>query len=436
MGGLNATLNMAQQTLANTQLEIATTSNNISNANTTGYAVETAVQTSNPSILTSSGWLGTGATVTQITEARDRFIEQQLMNATTSDSQYTSLSSELTSIQSLCSDSGDTGISSALGTFFDAWSTLEQDTSTLSNQTSVYSAATGLASAVKTTYNELEQVATGTNGITSQIQDTVDQANKLIDQIAQINTAIAQTSTSTNKANDLQDEAYTALDSLSKLIPVSFSQDSSGMFTVDTTDSTGSVTIVSGGTATPISTSSTITGGQLGGLLTAQTDLNGYIGQFNDFASTLISQVNYVTDPTGKDTALDVFSGTDASSITASTTFLSGMSSSELSTCSQAMSALQDTQVTFPDESTSTLEDYLSNIQDTVGNDVSEASANQSFYDSLKTELQTQQESVSGVSVDAELVNTIQEQQIYEAAAKVVTTCDTLMTTAINMVQP
>jgi flagellar hook-associated protein FlgK len=70
-----------------------------------------------------------------------------------------------------------------------------------------------------------------------------------------------------------------------------------------------------------------------------------------------------------------------------------------------------------------------------VGDDVQTANDNQKFYDSLKSELQTQQQSVSGVSVDEELVNIIKFQQIYEAAAKVVQTTATLMSTAINMVQ-
>ena len=49
--------------------------------------------------------------------------------------------------------------------------------------------------------------------------------------------------------------------------------------------------------------------------------------------------------------------------------------------------------------------------------------------------LQTQQQSVSGVSVDQEMVNVIQYQQFYQAAAKVVSTVSTLLTTAIDMVQ-
>ncbi len=437
MAGLSVTLNIASQTLQNTQTEIQTSSNNISNASTTGYATETAVQTDNPSILTASGWLGTGASVTQITQARDQFLEQQLMNSMSSDSQYKSLSTELTSIQSACSDSGDDGISQALGSFFDSWNTLAQNPTGLSEQSGVYSAAQDLAGAVQSTYNQLNQIATQMPG---QIQDTVDQANTLINQIAQLNTSIAKSQTPTCQPNDLIDARYQAMDSLAKLIPVSFSQDPvTGMVNVTTTETTtngsGPLTVVSGATASPITTPSTITGGQLGGLLQAQTNLSGYIGQLNDFATTLMGQVNTISEGNPPNAACAVFSGADASSITASSTFLSGQTSTGLSSCAQAMAALQDNPITFSDGTSATPEEYLSNIQQTVGNDVQQAGNNQSFYDTLQSQLQTQQESVSGVSLDQEMINVIQDQQVYEAAAKVVETVSTLMTSVINMVQ-
>lgn len=428
MAGLNATLDIAAQTLFNTQVEIQTSSNNISNANSTGYAREIAVQTDNPAIQTTYGWLGTGASISQITQVRDQFLEQQLMNAMSNDSQYTSLSSQLTSIQAACSDSGTNGISQALGNFFDSWSTLAQNPAGLTEQTGVYSAAQNLANAVQSTYNQLNQIAAQMPG---QIQNTVDQANALIDQIAQLNTAIAQSQTPANQPNQLIDQRYQAMDSLAQLIPVSFSQDpATGMVTVNTTDASGSLTVVSGGTGTHITTSSTITGGQLGGLLTAQTDLNGYIGQLNTFASSLMSQVNSISTPNGGSA---VFSGTDASSITASTSFMNGQTSDGLSAAAQAMANLQDSQVSFSDGTNATLEQYLSNIQQTVGNDVQQAGNNQSFYDSLQTQVQNQQQSVSGVSIDEELVNVIQFQQIYQAAAKVVETVSSLMSTITSM---
>ncbi|MGD0397797.1 MAG: flagellar hook-associated protein FlgK [Syntrophobacteraceae bacterium] len=435
MAGLSVTLNTALQTLQNTQAEIQVASNNISNATTPGYAVETAVQTENAAVQTGSYWLGTGATITQVTQARDTFLEQQLMNAMSDNSQYTSLSGELTSIQSACADSGDNGISQALGNFFSSWSTLAQDPTGLSGQTGVYSAAQNLASAVQSTYSQLNQIATQIPG---QITDTVNQANTLIDQIAQLNTAIAQSSTPTDQANELIDQRYQAMDSLAQLIPVSFSQDgATGMVTVNTTDGSGSLTVVSGATATPITTSTSITGGQLGGLLTAQTNLSGYISQLNTFANTLMTQVNNISElsqGSPANPALAVFTGAGASGMTASTTFLNGPTAAELSSSAQAISELQDSQISFSDGTVATPEQYLSNIQQNVGDDVQQANNNQSFYNSLQTQLQTQEESVSGVSTDQEMINVIQDQQIYEEAARVVETVSTLMNTITSMV--
>ena len=48
MGGLTLTLNTAEQTLLNTQVEIQTSSSNISNANNTSYSRQIAVQQDNP----------------------------------------------------------------------------------------------------------------------------------------------------------------------------------------------------------------------------------------------------------------------------------------------------------------------------------------------------------------------------------------------------
>ncbi len=430
MAGLSVSLFTAAQTLQNTQLELQTASNNISNASTTGYATETAVQTANPSVDTMSGWLGNGASVTQITQARDQFLEQQLMNATSGDSQYTSLSTQLTSIQSACADSGSDGISQALGNFFNSWNTLTQSPTGLSEQTGVYSSAQALASAVQTSYSQLNQISTQMPG---QIDNTVNQANSLINQIAQLNVSIAQDQSSTNQPNDLIDQRYEAMDSLAKLIPVSFSQDpASGMVTVTTTTTSGSLTVVSGATTpNPITDTTAVTGGQLGGLQTAQTDLTGYISKLNTFASTLISQVNTISTDNG---GTAIFNGTDASTITANTSFMSAQTSAQLTATAQAMSNLQDNPVTFTDGTIATPEEYLSNIQQTIGDDVQQANNNQTFYDSLQTQLQSQQQSVSGVSVDQEMINVIQDQQVYEAAAKVVSTVDTLMTTAIDMV--
>ncbi|MDR3557625.1 MAG: flagellar hook-associated protein FlgK [Syntrophobacteraceae bacterium] len=432
MASLALVLNTAEQTLMNTQTELATASNNISNANTTGYARQTAVQVENPAISTLHGWMGAGASIKTITQTRDNYLEQQLMNATGSDSQYTSLASQLTSIQATASDSGSNGISQALGNFFDSWSTLAQNPTGTSQQTGVDSAAQNLASSISSTYSQLSQINSQFSG---QISDTVDQANTLINQISQLNTDILKSS-AVAQPNDLIDQRYAAMDSLAKLIPVSFSTNSNGSVNVDTVQNNSTVNLINGADPpTLITDSSGFSGGQLGGLLTAQSDLAGYMNQFDYFAGTLITEVNKVTTASSLP---DVFSGTDASTIAANSGFLSGQSSDTVSSVAQSMSALQDQTVQFttdPGQPSSTLQQYLGSIQQTIGADTQNANNNQTYYDSLKSELQSQQQSLSGVSIDEELVNIMKYQQIYQAAAKVVQTTSTLMNTVINMVQ-
>jgi len=329
-------------------------------------------------------------------------------------------------------DSGSDGISQALGSFFDSWDTLSQNPSGLSEQTGVYEAAQNLASAIQSSCTQLNQASSALPG---QINDTVSQANSLIDQIAQLNTAIAQTGgNTTGQANALTDQRYEAMDNLSQLIPVSFSTGSNGMVTVTTAESSGPTTIVSGETGTHISTASTITGGQLGGLLQAQTDLNGYITQLNTFTSSLVSQVNALQTANGGTGVFSATAGQEASTITASTTFLNGHTTANEGPIAVNIANLQGTQSTFSDGTTATLQGYLSNIQQGIGNAVQEANTNASFNQSLLTQLQNQQQSYSGVSMDQEMVNVIQYQQVYQAAAKVVETVSGLMSTAISMV--
>ncbi|MDR3570023.1 MAG: flagellar hook-associated protein FlgK [Syntrophobacteraceae bacterium] len=425
MASLAVTLNTAEQTLMNTQTELATSSNNISNASTAGYARQTAVQTENRQVLTTNGWMGSGASISTISQARDDYLEQQFMNATSSDSQYTTQTSQLTTIQTAAMDSGNSGISQALGNFFDSWSTLAQNPTAPAEQTAVYSAAQNLATSIQSTYGQLSNV---NDQITSQVTNTVNQANTLLNQIAQLNQNI-QASNATAQPNALLDQRYQSMDNLAKLIPVSFTTNSDGTVDVNTTENSSTVNLVSGRTVVgTVASDSGITGGQLGGLLQAQTNLSGYMSSFDDFAGTIAGQVNSVS-------GLNVFSGSNSSSIAANSGFLSGLTSDQLSSVTQSMANLQDSAVSFSDGTTGTPQQYLSNIQQTIGQDVQGANNNQTYYDALKSQLQTQQQSVSGVSVDEEMVNVIQYQQIYQAAAKVVQTVSNLMSTVINMVQ-
>jgi len=77
--------------------------------------------------------------------------------------------------------------------------------------------------------------------------------------------------------------------------------------------------------------------------------------------------------------------------------------------------------------------DYYSGIVSTVGNDVSNGSAELSAAQAILTQLQDQNNSVAGVSINEEAANMVQYQNAYDAAAQVVTAINDMLYTVINM---
>ena len=67
--------------LQNAQIGIATTSHNISNADTAGYSRQRAVQATNVGVLTGAGYIGQGAHVSTIERVYSSFISTQINSA-------------------------------------------------------------------------------------------------------------------------------------------------------------------------------------------------------------------------------------------------------------------------------------------------------------------------------------------------------------------
>jgi flagellar hook-associated protein 1 len=448
MAGLTLTLDTAKHALANTQLFIQTASNNIANADDTSYARQVVSTVENSTIKIQNCLLGTGASVESISQVRDAYVDKSLLGATSQQSMYDTMISQLNTVQAYLTDDGSTGLSSALSSFFDAWDALSQSASTSAEQTSVYSYTQNLVDTITSTYDSLSTIAN--TDIPEQISGDVDSVNSLLSQIAEYNKAIVKAEGNGACASDLRDARYEALTKLSELVPISYTEESNGSDTVTLADSSSTVTLVSGFKSGSLSYSTTtglisytqadgstvspssnsIAGGEIGGLLTSLSDTKSYISSLNQFASTLITQVNSLQSTGGT----NVFTGTNASDIAMVSNFLSGVSSSTETTIAASIAALQDTDVTFGTTST-TFSDYLSGIQEQIGLDISNATTKSDFYGTLVTSLQEQQQSVSGVSIDDELADLIKYQQIYQAAAKVITYVQQMLQTVINMAQ-
>ena len=83
---------------------------------------------------------------------------------------------------------------------------------------------------------------------------------------------------------------------------------------------------------------------------------------------------------------------------------------------------------------TATFDEFYNSLAGNVGNDVYQAGVNSDHQKTVNQQLVTYQQEVSGVSLDEEMVDLIQFQSAYEAAAKLVTTVDEMLEKLIYMV--
>jgi flagellar hook-associated protein 1 FlgK len=83
---------------------------------------------------------------------------------------------------------------------------------------------------------------------------------------------------------------------------------------------------------------------------------------------------------------------------------------------------------------TATLDAYYQSLVSDSGTQVQRATAQYSHESDMMTYLENYRDSVSGVSLDEEMVNLMKSQNAYDAAAKLVSTADELMQTVLNMI--
>ena len=82
----------------------------------------------------------------------------------------------------------------------------------------------------------------------------------------------------------------------------------------------------------------------------------------------------------------------------------------------------------------STFEDYFNSLVSKVGGDMQNAEAYFNHQSDMVVQLDNRRESISGVSLDEEMINLVKFQTAYDAAAKLITTADELLQTVLNLV--
>jgi flagellar hook-associated protein 1 len=453
MSSLNASLASALSGLIAEQGALSATTNNVANVNTPGYSREQAVLVASDPVVVDPLTFGTGVTLQSIESIRDPILESQIQQQTQTQGQFTALSSALQQAQVNFASSTD-DIGTSISNFFNSINQLSTNPADLSLRQGVLTAAGNLATSFNTTANSLTQQQ---NSLDLSVVQQVGQINQLTQQIATLNGQVANLENVGENAGTFIDQRQQAIDQLSSLVDVSVIP-SDNTLTLITANG---APLVTGQQSFQLQTQTTpsglhdvysqgnditsqITSGQLGGTIQARDqEIPQTLTQLDTLAAGLANAVNTVQaggfDLNGV-AGTNLFTPPPASGVGAAANLAVAIADPSLVAASsdgtagsngnaEAMYAL-NSQAVVSGQSPS---DYYSGIVFDIGNDASNASAEQSASSLVLQQLNDQRASISGVSLDEEAANMVQYQDAYSASAQVITTINDMMYAVIQM---
>jgi flagellar hook-associated protein 1 FlgK len=209
------------------QWGLTTTGENISNASTPGYSIETPVYAETGGSYTGSGYLPSGVSTTTVQRQYSQYLATELNNAQSSSSALSAYNTMITQLNNLVG-SPTAGIASAITGYFTGLQNVANGASSTSTRQTAMSDAQTLANQINAAGEQYDQLRASVN---TQLSDAVTQINTYTQQIAALNTQITAASSQGQPPNQLLDQRDLAVSNLSQLIGVSVVQ-SNGSYSV------------------------------------------------------------------------------------------------------------------------------------------------------------------------------------------------------------
>ena len=446
--------------LSSQQLKI--TAGNMANVSTAGYTRQAVVFEEAAPLTLGSRVVSTGVVAEAAISQRDRILNQSLDQQTQAQAATSSRLGALESLGTIFSAATSTSstatssdISSGLNSFFGSLQQLEADPANPTLRGAMLADSSTLTDSFNSAASNLKQQQSGLNG---QVASIVSQVNSLSGALATLNAQITSVSPGTD-AGALEDERQLDLNSLSKLIGIQQVNTGNNSLMVTTT---GGAVLVSGSQSTPLTTgvsngvnevfsgTTKITGslasgdGQLGGLLQVRDhDIPGAMASLDSLAFSFGTAVNTVnqagTDANGVAGkalfALPASASGSAAGISVLINDPLGLAAANSgggagdSGNASVMAGLQQKALV----NGQTVTGFYASFVSSLGSLTASVSADNTAREAAVTQLQTQQSNLSSVSLDNEATSLQNLEQAYQAASKVFTVINTLMSAAMNL---
>lgn len=452
---LSSLLSIAQSALQVHQREVDVAGHNIANASTEGYTRQRLNVSAATPLMHPQGSLGRGVQITGIERPRDDFLDNAFRRESGTLAQFATLRDALGEVENAFGEPSEFALAAQLDAFFSSWSDLANNPLSSAVRAVVQSEGRQLTDFMNGLAGRIDAVRSQT---VEQMRAGIGDVNLFLGQIADVNRQIAAAGNGGTNAPDLLDKRDSILDQLGEYLPITVVKDRDGSIRVIGGDSL----LVDGGATRPLEIMSSpsgdvtirVSGGpQLdlsSGKFAAQADLINnaiprVVSQLDGLAATLVEQVNTLHSSGYTVTGEPVGDFFNRSNVTAATISLAAEVAASADAIAAGtgsgpgdasialnIAALRETRL--PSLDNQSIAEYYATLVGGLGSEVREADGMATAQDALVANVQARRQSVSGVSIDEEMVNLILHQQAYAAAARLVTVADEMIQEVLRMV--
>lgn len=427
-------MNSSTTGLMTSQVAINITGNNIANANTDGYTRQrVTLGNARPIYMKGAGYLGTGVQIKDIQRIRDQHLDVQVRNETSTLKEFESKKEVMNEIETIFKEPSETGLNKMMTDMWNSWEELSKNADNSTMQTLVEENSKAVADQL----NHFTTLLNKTVENVSHRQDSQSEiAADIITQINDVNNLLvnAYKTDSSKSPNELLDQRDALTKQLSQYMPVEVTINDNHTISVTTSANGQNIDVLALDKQGIKDITPDLKTGLLKGLEDSKQYAKDYQKQLNEYTTTLANSINRIHTDNGGKPIFTFNPNNPAGTITINKDLdkiVAGTSGDGDGSVALEILKLRDEKVTINGVDT-TFDQYYKNLIGDVGVKSQHAESMVEGQQTLIGYLDERYESISGVSIDEEVVNLVQFQKAYDANAKVISTLTEMLDTIIN----